>query len=138
MNATGRMRRAFEDPVQDLSIAKANRHKFVWEALALPRRRDVRRMYTQHSEHTRQCPSYQAKEDSGCNVCSASCTETSCEFRCCSSARCSVGGLQGIPRKHEQPPPCTRDQGARAPSLGRPIGDVEVAGGNGDNCEDQW
>ncbi len=101
-----------EDPVQDLSIAKANRHKLVWEALALSNRRDVRLMYTQHSENTRQCPSYQAKEDNGCNVCGASCTETLCEFRCCSRAR-----------------------GARARSLGR---DVEVAGGNGDDREEQW
>ncbi len=35
-----------EDPAQDLSIAKANRHEFVWEAVPLPMRRDVRLMYT--------------------------------------------------------------------------------------------
>ncbi|MCP4243131.1 MAG: hypothetical protein GY772_21465 [bacterium] len=68
-----------EDPAQDLSIAKANRHKFVWEALALPKRRDVRRMYTSHSENTMQCPSFQTKEGNACSVSGASGTETLCD-----------------------------------------------------------
>ncbi len=44
--------------------------------------------------------------------------------------------IAGHPREHEQPAPCTHDQGVRAPPLGRPVGDVEVAGGNGDDREE--